>query len=170
MDHKIVAGGGLLLITALITASSVGEWRERNRPDTGRVFARPVDPPAGTPIVLPDRDVDGRALHSDGPILIAFMGQCSSCALNAVPPDRIRSSGYARVVLVFHVAKDQMPKDLHRLREPFRTVADSDGALERRLGTSWFPRFVVLDAKRRWVRGQAAPGEIAPYVVAGVRS
>lgn len=149
-----VLGSWTYLGYAAITSPSFRAWLQNCSGcwSAGSRWNSAEDPSIGVSVDLPRADVFGRKLtttSADSHLLLALAGQCTECVLSTLTPDRLRSSSYELIVLVFTSPVPSWPKACRELPDDFRLVFDPDNRLGAALNAAWLPRFYVLDSQFR---------------------
>lgn len=118
-------------------------------------FDSRFDPRLETSVPLPNVDAYGKRVKlPSGNTLVIACGSCSSCAIKALNPFKVKPGPYQAVLLVYAAQAKSIPASLKSLKAPFRVLADPDRHLSRFLNAVWTPRFYEIDSLGRLKRCQ----------------
>lgn len=110
------------------------------------------DPPIGSSVALPNRDVQARPLKEQ-PILALYLGECQSCSVNYFEPSKLTYPKSTQVVLIFRARLEEIDKSFLNLPD-FLVYADPDRKLSSQLNARWTPRMALLtsDCRISWLQ------------------
>lgn len=103
------------------------------------------DPPIGTRITLPGKDLNGRPISPLVKTLLVFGGSCTGCSGNAASPIRVERSPFQQVVIVFLSTPTDIRESVGTVKGRALIVADPEGKIRSQIRASSAPRFYVIE-------------------------
>lgn len=108
------------------------------------------DPPAGTRVALPDRDVFGQRLNlSRRKVLVILAGVCSDCSLQPLRHDALPYDRYDRILKVYESPADEVREIMEDTRSQHHprlsVIADPESRLATALNAQWDGRWAVVE-------------------------
>jgi hypothetical protein len=122
------------------------------------------DPPVGTRIRLPEKDVVGRPIPRSGPILVVAAGSCNSCSSSSLDPESVSLGEYSGVVWILRGGPEEAAKEFENLPQNHFVLADARSELHIQLNAGWTPRYFVLGKNFDLIKIQKQPRSVDDFV------